>query len=222
MDLLEDGGGTLDVAVFQELPKAGKGERKRPMGDRLEHVDFRPERETWSGFAVIKRLLAQAVPRQEELLPGFIPQREGEHAPESAHQVRAPSFVSMHQDLRVAATAEGMAQPEQFVSEFVVVIDLAIEDDAHPAIFVRHGLGRGRRKVDDAQAAVDESDRAGQPDRAFVRAPMDERAFHRLKGGLRGRATKINKAGDAAHNRLSETHDFGHALFARHVGLFIL
>jgi hypothetical protein len=100
-----------------------------------------------------------------------VPQREGEHAAKALHAVFAPGFPGVHDALGVALGVEDVAQRLQFGDQFLVVVDLAVEDHDHRAVFVEQRLLAGG-DVDDGQAPVAEAQAGLDVQAAFVRAAV--------------------------------------------------
>ena len=85
------------------------------------------------------------------------------------------------------------------------VVDLAVEDDHVPGHRVHHGLGAGRREVEDRETAVGEQRapaarvRRGDPRPACVRAAVDHRVAHSLQRGAVEVVKSPDDPGDATH-----------------------
>jgi hypothetical protein len=133
---------------------------------------------------IVHGLDAQPVARHEEGLAVAVPQREGEHAAKVLDAVRAPGLPGMHDDLGVALGVEHMAQGLQFGDELLVVVDLAVEDHHHRAVFVEQRLLAGG-DVDDGQAAVAQPDAGLQVQAAFVGARCSCESFMRCSTAAR-------------------------------------
>ena len=68
-------------------------------------------------------------------------------------------------------------EPITMLSE---VVDLAIEDDLHPSVFIGHGLTPLGPKIDDGQATMAEGNPRSQIGSLVVRTTMSERVAHTL------------------------------------------
>src|SRR5690242_17401656 len=79
---------------------------------------------------VIQRLDPQAIARQEKRLLRAIPEREREHAAKPRDAAFAPCLPRMHDDLGIASGSKVMAECDEFRDQLLVVVDLAVEDDA--------------------------------------------------------------------------------------------
>ena len=103
-------------------PSAAVGEQRLQLGAEKKRA-VRERR-------VVERLDAEPVAREEERLPVAVPEREREHAAEALDAALAPRLPRMHDHLGVALRAEGVAEPRELGNERLVVVDLAVEDDA--------------------------------------------------------------------------------------------
>src|SRR5204863_153624 len=105
-------------------------------------------------------------------------------------------------DLGVGERPERVAARDQTLAQLAEVVDLAVEDDAHGAVFIRHRLIGGGAQVDDAQAAEAEANarRRGHVQPLVVRPSMHEAIAHghdRL--GADRRAVERQFTADATH-----------------------
>jgi hypothetical protein len=152
--LLEDGARLGHVAQREVLfhrqrvdvaPQAAMGQQRLQFGAEQQRAVVQQR--------VVHGLDAQAVARHEEGL------RLRSHSAK-ANMPRKRLTQSSPQDsqactmtLGVALGVEHMAQGLQFGDQFLVVVDLAVEDDDHRAVFVEQRLLAGG-DVDDGQAPV--------------------------------------------------------------------
>jgi hypothetical protein len=79
-----------------------------------------------------------------------IEQCKGKHAPQLIQQILAPLFPAVDQDFRVRLCAELMPRKFQALANFAVVIQLAIKDHRHIALFVPNRL-MPAGQINDAQ-----------------------------------------------------------------------
>ena len=76
-----------------------------------------------------------------------VPDREREHAAEAVEAVDPPLLERVDDHLGVGVVgAEAMAGRLELGAELGVVVDLAVEDEPHRAVLVRHRLHRRRRR----------------------------------------------------------------------------
>ncbi len=121
---------------------------------------------------VEQRLDAEPVAREEQHIPVPVPQREGEHAAEAIDAALAPGLPGMDDDLGIAARMEDMAERLQFGNQFLVVVDLAVEDDADRLVFVVKRLLAGRQ-IDDRQPPVPQAHAGLDVQPAFIRPAVE-------------------------------------------------
>jgi hypothetical protein len=97
--------------------------------------------------------------------------------------------------------AEAVAGGLQLGDQFLVVVDLAVEDHHHRAIFVEQRL-LARGHVDDGQAAVAEPDARFDVKAAFIGTAVQLRIVHALQHGTvdRSSAAGVEETGDATHD----------------------
>ena len=170
---------------------------------RRQHLEFRAKNEAAIGQpGVVQRLDAHAVARQKQRLLAAVPQGKGKHAAQAVQAAFPPSLPSMDDDFGVAARTEVVAQRLQFGHQFAVVVDLAVEDDAHRAVGIEQGLLAGGQ-VDDGQAPVPQRQARLQVHIVFVGATvgLDIVDAPRQRRRKTAPALRIKKAGNAAHGQ---------------------
>ena len=91
------------------------------------------------------------------MFAAFVPDSEREHPAQVIDQIGSIVLVQMDDHLRIRPRGEPMSARQQPLSQQLEVINLAIEDHPHRAIFIRQWL-MTVVQVDDAQAAHPESD----------------------------------------------------------------
>ena len=126
---------------------------------------------------VMQRLHPEAVAREEQRLPVAIPQREREHAAQALDTILAPGFPGVDDRLGVAPGTEPVAQRRQLGDQRLVVVDLAVVDDADAAVLVVERLLPGG-KIDDRQPPVAQPDAGLDVQADLVRAAMMLRLVH--------------------------------------------
>src|SRR2546423_10806636 len=94
-------------------------EQRRELGAEDERV---------AHTRVEQGLFADAVAREEQLLPALVPDGEGEHAAQVLRTIRPVLLVGVDYRLRVAVGAELVAEVFESLLEFAVVVDFAVED----------------------------------------------------------------------------------------------
>lgn len=119
-------------------------------------LDFRGEIDAAIVNAVIERLDAHTVANQPQFSLPIVPKGNGEHATKLVEAFDSPFFKGVQNDLgvRVIGLPDVTAYGFQLFANFGVVVDLAVEHDLQPAVFVAHGLSSRIREVDDGQPSV--------------------------------------------------------------------
>src|SRR6185437_11791013 len=119
---------------------------------RTETFQLAAEVEAFGNPGVIKRFLAEAIAREQQLAPPSIPDGVREHSAEFRNARNPFFFVEVNQRFGIAVGGEAMALCDELASQILIIVDLAIENDPHRTVFVRERLVSAR-KIDDAQAA---------------------------------------------------------------------
>ena len=117
-----------------------------------------------------QRLFSQPIAGQQQLLPLGVPDGQGKHAVESGEQLGPLVFVQMDQHFRVALRAEAVAGRFEPAPQVAEIIDFAVEDDPHRAVFVGERL-LAAGHVDDGQAAMPEGHAGLSRVRSFAIRP---------------------------------------------------
>ena len=181
--------------VAQRLPV----HRSIDFRKRKNRLQLRRESDPVLGLGVVKRFDSQAIARQHEALLPDVPDGEGEHAPQVIDAAWAVVLVQMNDGLGVALGAEPMAVSHQLAMQFLVVVDLAVEDDPHGPVFVEHRL-LSAFEIDDAEAPHAERDTVLDVNALLVGAAMHHHSTHRtdlvLEDGL---VVPADDSSDAAH-----------------------
>ena len=94
--------------------------------------------------------------------------------------------------------AELVAARDQVLPEFLVVVDLAVEDHPDGPVFVRDGLVAGA-EIDDAEAAHADAARAVGVDAFVVRAAMADDVGHGAHCVWLGLSVTQQKSCDTTH-----------------------
>ena len=149
---------------------------------RQEALDLRAEEEraVVGGFAVVQRLDAEHIPRQEEGLLLFVPDREGEHPAHAVEDAFLPFGVAVDEHLAVGVALEMVALLLELGTDLLVIIDLAVEHQRVAAAFVVERLVASVRQVDDRQTAKTQHRALSHMVAAAVRPAMTDRVHHLL------------------------------------------
>ena len=103
---------------------------------------------------IVERLDTERIAGQQHALPAFIPHNERIHATQLVHHLYALLGVEVQQGFGIGVRSEADAFRFQPGADLGVVIDLAVEHDAAPAIVGDHGLRAAFAEVDDGEPAV--------------------------------------------------------------------
>jgi hypothetical protein len=149
--------------------------------------------------AVEERLLADAIARDQALLPARVPEREREHPVQPLDAVDAVLLVEVRDDLGVAVCRQRVPARDELLAQLAVVVDLAVQDDRDGAVLVEDRLVAGG-EVDHAQALDPQRDVGGAEDPARVRPAVLEARAHAL-GQLRVDVVPVRAqlSDDSAH-----------------------
>jgi hypothetical protein len=150
-------------------------------------LDFGGEEEEAVMMPVVKRLLAQSVSSQEQLLAWGIPESEGEHAAEVLDAAFTLFFVQVQDNFGITLCRKAMPTPDQIRTEFAEIVDLTVEDDTEGAVastalsagFVQHGLTPAR-EIDDGEAPHPEAYARRNPNSLIVRSAVNKGPDHPL------------------------------------------
>src|SRR5687767_4583607 len=116
-----------------------------------QRLDLRAENERPAGRdGVVERFFPDAIARYVNFAPLVVPDRERKH---SAQVVRASwsiLLVSMNDRFRVGIGFESVTAFFEFGSEFLKVVDLAVENDRYRTIFAGDRLGAAGQ-IDDGK-----------------------------------------------------------------------
>ena len=125
---------------------------------------------------------------------------EGEHAEEVVDAPGAPLAVGLGDHLGVGVREEAVAQPGELLAQVAVVVDAAVEDDGQAQLGIDHGLGAGRREVDDGEPPMGQGHRARRPDPRAVRPSGGQPVRAAPERGQVGRsAVEAALTDDSAH-----------------------
>ena len=108
-------------------------------------------------LGVVQGLDPGAVARKPQRAGPAVPQRDPEHPPEPLEDTAAPLLVPVDDHLGVGGGGEAVPRVRELAPKLAKVVDLAVEDDLHGAVFRANRLV-ARREVDDAQAPHAQAD----------------------------------------------------------------
>ena len=148
----------------------------------------------------VERLDAESVAHEDGASAVALGDDEGEHAVKALDAILAPLVPGLEDHLRVAVGEEAVAGLLQFLAQFRVIVDAAVEDDGETELRVGHGLGRVLGQIDDLETAVPEGGGPPCDDTGTIRAAWGQRPGHCCDGGcVRRPAIKSDFSGYATH-----------------------
>jgi len=138
---------------------------------------------------VKKRRNANPIADQQQPLTTLVPQRDRELAIEMLDEAVTILFVQVNDDLGVRVGPKAMPLALQHLPQLQIVVDLAIEDNSHTAIFIEDGLPAALQ-IDDAQPRVCQRKRRALQKPFTIGASMPQcRSHGRNLPGRRGKSS---------------------------------
>ena len=156
----------VEVRVVQETLDFGAKEHTRRAVARIGHG------------IVVERLDAKDIAGAKELVLLLVPDDEGVHTTQAIEYGLAPLFVAVQEALGVGAAVELIALGLELGTEFLEVVDLAVEDNDDATVLVGHGLSASLGQVEDRQAAEAQGNAAVDKLTAHVGTAMDDAVHH--------------------------------------------
>ena len=186
------GRGFLPVDVGERLGENFRIEGAVDPGQGEKRLEFGGEDEGAGVIAVMQRLDAEAVARQEQPTLSGIPDGEGPHAIEAQLALLSPLRIGGEDDLAVGVGDETVAEATQLLAQLEIVVDLAVIGQPVAPLGIGHRLAGPFGEVEDGEPTMAEpKPRFGEMlDAEAVRPTMGktvgERGKHRLREILRG------------------------------------
>ena len=151
-------------------------------------------------LVVVEGLDAEDVPRAEKGAVRFIPNDEGEHAPQLFGQRLAPFLVAVQQHLGVRVGGEHVARRGELLAQLHEVVNFAVEHRHEVFVLVEHGLAAALQ-VDDGQPPVPQRRLPVHIKALAVRPAVGDEVGHGLQGLFRFFKLVLcaNKAGNSTH-----------------------
>ncbi len=171
----------------------------------LKRAQFACESEESIALREVEGLLAEGVAREHEFALSRVPRSQGKHAVEFLALPERSVFKHVHEHFGVAVGSKAVPLRLKFRAQFVVVVDLTVEDDMHRLIFIRHRLPTLRPKVDDGQPSMREGDAPilGDPGGSIVGASMHHGFTHGCREAFEfvsaEAKSSVKNSGDATH-----------------------
>src|SRR4051812_10524681 len=127
------------------------------------------------------------------------------------HALVAVFFVHVDDRLRIRGASKHMSLRNQASSEFLIVIDLSIENRPYRSIFVDGRLPSGFQ-VDDPKTPHPEADLRRDKKSVFVRTSMEQRRAHFFNFGTTNRRpVQTDDSGNSTHGLISLVFQNHHA-----------
>src|SRR4051812_44313428 len=101
-----------------------------------------------------QRLLTRAIAGQQHAPSRSIVQRERKHPVQPAEAVVTPLEICLEYDLGIRRGAKHVLACFELTPDFLIVIDLAVEDDLEAVRRISHGLPAGWRQVNNREPPV--------------------------------------------------------------------
>src|SRR5437762_7562098 len=96
---------------------------------------FRGKQNLTVALVKIQRLFAHPVTRQNQTLAIIVPERKSKHSAQVIDKIRLVFLVKMQNDFAVRLASKFVPRSFQAVSEFDVVINLAVDDEGERFVF---------------------------------------------------------------------------------------
>ena len=164
-------------------------------------ADFGGEGEGAVVEGIVEGFDAHGVAGDEEALAWGVPDGDGEHAVEFIEDGIAPLEVTEDDDFGIGVAEERVTEVEEFLADFEIVIDFAIEDHPDIARGIGHGLVTSGGEIEDGESAEGEAEGAIEVEAIVIGAAVGESAGHfgeslGVGGGAGG---EVELADDTAH-----------------------
>jgi hypothetical protein len=116
-------------------------------------------------------------------------------------KIRAVFFVEVNQDFGVGVRAENVTASFEAATQFLIVINFAVEDNVDGFVFVGQWLSAAF-EIDDRQTAMDKTDAASSKSAFTVRSAMRNSIPHLRQQFCADRSIgiRVKDTGNATHN----------------------
>ena len=147
----------FDVAVGQQSRQLGEVRTEVDARIRSERFGFRREDEaSVVGQGPIQRLFTNPVPHQQQAVAARVVYGEREHTVQGVETLGTERQVLFEDHFGVRGGPKRRAPRGETGAQVLEIIDLAVEDEVHPAASRHERLGRPLGEVDDLEASVGE------------------------------------------------------------------
>ena len=127
--------------------------------------------------AIINQLNAHGIAGDDQPLSVNVPDSQSEHAIEMIEDLFPPLLITMDNHFRVGARPEDVSSLFEFRTQFLEVINLAVQDDPYLLLRVGHRLVPAGQ-IDNRQPPKAEPNRAVKIVSLVIRATMDHGLGH--------------------------------------------
>jgi hypothetical protein len=205
-DAIEQGEGVRDMAPKEEPDMTRRAGRRIDPRAGPQRLDGRSQAQGPAVIGEIELLDAERIARQQHALAGRIPDGEGIHAAQMRDHGGPVAVIEMQQHLGVRLGAQLTTLGHQLRAQLPKIVDLAVEGDDRPIRAQDHRLMTGRRRVDDRQAPMPQSDapRETEPLPGIVQAPR----HHRVADPQQLAPVDRRRALHITQNRIDAAHEF--------------
>src|SRR5947207_6463608 len=108
-------------------------------------------------LGVEQRLDTETITRGKQHAAALIPQREGKLAAQLPQATRTQIFIEMQRNFAVRSRGQTMTRGLQLLPNAIVIVELAVDHDAHALVFVCDWLVPSL-EIDDAQTRMAHAD----------------------------------------------------------------
>ena len=189
-----------ECASLEPGTESGMGAKRAQLGSEAQHP---------CGPAVVQRLDARAIAREQQAAGRAVPERECEHSVQTRECIDAPGAVGLQHDLRIAVGTEGEPELFELGAQLAEVVDLAVVRDDERLVIGDHRLVTPLGEIEDRQARVSQRQRhaasagveARAPDARIIGAAVIERAGHGADIVDPRRRCRTDHTAEPAHGR---------------------
>ena len=149
-----------------------------------------------------QRFFPNAVACDKERSLALVPDGKCKHPAKQLQAIGAVFVIETNDGLGVRLCVEFMPAFEQALAQFLIVVDLAVEDEPLRFVLIVQRL-LPASEVDDRQPTHGEADILADVKTVLVRPAMDDGAVHLLQQAAVGRLpVGVDKPGNSAHQLL--------------------
>ena len=162
-EVLIDRVGIRDISEAQVMMYARRPDVARSVGQGFQRGHFAGEDQLVIEHCIVQRLDAEAIASHDSRSVARIVNTKGPHAVEFVDHLAAPGAIAVQDDLGIGRRFETATGLREFVPEFPIVVDFAVEHDERSPRGIAHRLTPFGAGLDDRQPGV------GKPHREIFR-----------------------------------------------------